>query len=207
MRKMAVEEFAAATASSDPVPGGGSIAALAGALAAALAQMVAGLTIGKKKYEEAWEEMEAAVPVLEELRNELLDDVTKDSASFDRYMKALSLPKDTQEEKAVRTEAMQEGLKEAIIVPLSVAEKSIRILPCAKLAVTKGNRTALSDGLVCAMMARTAVLGAVSNVKINLKSIHDEDYVRRTYARAALLEQRAQLLEAEIRSIAFEALN
>ena len=207
MKHMTLEEFAATTASSEPVPGGGSISALAGALAAALAQMVAGLTIGKKKYEDAREEMEAAIPVLEQLREELLEDVTRDSASFDQYMKALSLPKETEEGKAVRQEAMQEGLKEAVKVPLSVAEKSIRILPYAKLAVTKGNQTALSDGLVCAMMARSAVLGAVYNVKINLKSIRDEEFVREMYARASYLEQKAELMEAGIRSEAFDSLN
>ena len=207
MKQMTLEEFTRTTASSEPVPGGGSISALAGALAAALAQMVAGLTIGKKKYEDAREEMEAAIPVLEGLWTELLEDVARDSASFDGYMKALSLPKDTEEEKNVRMQAMQEGLKEAVKVPLSVAEKSIKILPYAKLVVTRGNATALSDGLVCAMMARSAVLGAVCNVKINLKSIHDETFVGQTYARATLLEQKADLMEAEIRSTAFERLN
>ena len=159
---MRMEEFIEAVGSSDPAPGGGSVSALCGALSAALSRMVMGLTLGKKKYEDVKGEMED--------------------------MAALSLPKETEEEKAVRFKAMQEGLKAAVIVPLSVAEKSLSILPYAKAVAARGNRTAVTDALVSAMTARTAVLGAVFNVKINLKSIEDEVFVREIYQKATYLE-------------------
>ena len=204
---MRMEEFIEAVGSSDPAPGGGSVSALCGALSAALSRMVVGLTLGKKKYEDVKGEMEDMLPDLEKLGRELLEAVEKDSRSFEQYMAALSLPKETEEEKAVRFKAMQEGLKAAVIVPLSVAEKSLSILPYAKAVAARGNRTAVTDALVSAMTARTAVLGAVFNVKINLKSIEDEVFVREIYQKATYLEQKAELMEEEIRCLTFGALN
>lgn len=198
MKNMTIEAFAAQTASSDPVPGGGSISALAGSLAAALAEMVAGLTIGKKKYAEVEEEMKAVIPGMQSTREQLLLDIKRDSESFNLYMQALGLPKDTDEEKAARTAAMQNGLKEAVKVPLSVAKASVTILPVAELMVTKGNQSAVTDGLVAAMMARTAVLGALFNVKINLQSIKDEEFVNEIAKEVKELETQAVELERKI---------
>ncbi len=198
MKNMTIEAFAQQTASNDPVPGGGSISALAGALAAALSEMVAGLTIGKKKYAEVEEEMKAAVSPMRKIQEQLLVDIKRDSESFDLYMQALTLPKDTEEEKAARTAAMQNGLKEAVKVPLSVAKNAVTILPVAKLMVTKGNKTAETDGLVATMMARTAVLGALFNVKINLASIKDEAFVEEIRKEVAVLEKEAVAMEKEI---------
>lgn len=198
MKNMTIEAFAAQTASNDPVPGGGSISALAGSLAAALAEMVAGLTIGKKKYAEVEEEMKAVIPGMQSTRELLLLDIKRDSESFNLYMQALGLPKDTDEEKAVRTAAMQNGLKEAVKVPLSVAKASVTILPVAELMVTKGNQSAVTDGLVAAMMARTAVLGALFNVKINLQSIKDEEFVNEIAKEVKELETQAVELEKKI---------
>lgn len=198
MKNMTIEAFAAQTASNEPVPGGGSISALAGALAAALSEMVAGLTIGKKKYAEVEEEMKAAIPGMKATREQLLVDIRRDSESFDLFMQALTLPKDTEEEKAARTAAMQNGLKEAVKVPLSVAKASCEILPVAELMVTKGNQTAVTDGLVATMMARTATLGALFNVKINLESIQDEEFVKEVSKEVAVLEQKAVEYEKKI---------
>ena len=150
---------------------------LAGALAASLAEMVAQLTIGKKGYEDVSEEMTLLVPQAAALRAELLDEITRDSTSFNAYMDALGLPKETEEEKAVRRQAMQDALKEAAEVPLSVAKTAAKIMPIASVLVKKGNSNAVTDGLVAAMMTRTAVLGALLNVKINLGSIKDDTYV------------------------------
>lgn len=177
MKTMTLEVFCATTASNEPAPGGGSVAALAGALAASLAEMVAQLTVGKKGYEDAADEMNALIPQAAALRAELLDDITRDSTSFNAYMDALALPKNTDEEKDVRRQAMQEALKKAAEVPLSVAETAAKIMPMAAVLVKKGNANAVTDGLVSAMMTRTAVLGALLNVKINLGSIKDEAYV------------------------------
>ena len=198
MKNMTIQEFAMQTASNEPVPGGGSISALAGSLAAALTEMVAGLTIGKKKYADVEEEMKEAVEPMKAVCAQLLDDIKRDSESFDQYMQALTLPKETEEEKAARTEAMQNGLKAAVEVPLSVAKTACQILPYAETMVTKGNKTAVTDALVAAMMARTAVLGAGFNVKINLESIKDQEYVDRIGKEVAELEKQAIEQEKKI---------
>ena len=198
MKNMTVEQFAMQTASNEPVPGGGSISALAGALAAALTEMVAGLTIGKKKYAEVEEEMKKAVAPMHEICEHLLDDIKRDSESFDLYMQALTLPKETEEEKAARTKAMQDGLKAAVAVPLSVAKRAYEVMPYAEVIVTKGNKTAVTDALVATMMARTAVLGALFNVKINLESIKDEAFVEETAKEVAVIEKNALAYEKKI---------
>ena len=198
MKNMTIREFAMQTASNEPVPGGGSISALAGSLAAALTEMVAGLTIGKKKYADVEEEMKEAVEPMKAVCAQLLDDIKRDSESFDQYMQALTLPKETEEEKAARTEAMQNGLKAAVEVPLSVAKAACGILPYAETMVVKGNKTAVTDALVATMMARTAVLGAGFNVKINLESIKDQEYVDRIGKEVAELEKQAIEQEKKI---------
>lgn len=198
MKNMTIQEFAMQTASNEPVPGGGSISALAGSLAAALTEMVAGLTIGKKKYADVEEEMKEAVEPMKAVCAQLLDDIKRDSESFDQYMQALTLPKETEEEKAARTEAMQNGLKAAVEVPLSVAKAACGILPYAETMVVKGNKTAVTDALVATMMARTAVLGAGFNVKINLESIKDQKYVDRIGKEVAELEKQAIEQEKKI---------
>ena len=198
MKNMTVEQFAMQTASNEPVPGGGSISALAGALAAALTEMVAGLTIGKKKYAEVEEEMKKAVAPMHEICEHLLDDIKRDSESFDLYMQALTLPKETEEEKAARTKAMQDGLKAAVAVPLSVAKRAYEVMPYAEVMVTKGNKTAVTDALVATMMARTAVLGALFNAKINLESIKDEAFVEETAKEVAVIEKNALAYEKKI---------
>lgn len=198
MKNMTIEAFAQLTASNKPVPGGGSISALAGALAAALAEMVAGLTIGKKKYAEVEDEMKAVVAPMRKLQEQLLLDIQRDSESFDLYMQALTLPKETEEEKAARTAAMQEGLKAAVKVPLSVANAAYEILPVAELMVNKGNQTAVTDALVATMLARTAALGALFNVKINLQSIKDEAFVAETSKEVEALERKTVDFEKKI---------
>lgn len=198
MKNMTIEAFAQLTASNEPVPGGGSISALAGALAAALAEMVAGLTIGKKKYAEVEDEMKAVVAPMRKLQEQLLLDIQRDSESFDLYMQALTLPKETEEEKAARTAAMQEGLKAAVKVPLSVANAAYEILPVAELMVNKGNQTAVTDALVATMLARTAALSALFNVKINLQSIKDEAFVAETSKEVEALERKTVDFEKKI---------
>ena len=198
MKNMTIQQFAMQTASNEPVPGGGSISALAGSLAAALTEMVAGLTIGKKKYADVEEEMKEAVEPMKAVCAQLLDDIKRDSESFDQYMQALTLPKETEEEKAARTEAMQNGLKAAVEVPLSVAKAACGILSYAETMVVKGNKTAVTDALVATMMARTAVLGAGFNVKINLESIKDQEYVDRIGKEVAELEKQAIEQEKKI---------
>lgn len=197
-KAVSVEAFAERTASSAPVPGGGSVAAFAGALAAALSEMVANLTIGREKYTEAEEEMRQLSGTGAQIREELLEGIRKDSTSFRSYMEALKLPKETEEEKKIRNEAMQQGLKEASEAPLAIAETAARIFPIAEAVVLRGNPAAVSDGLISAMLARTALLSALLNVKMNLKSIRDEEYTGKIELRVRELERLAVQSERKI---------
>ena len=198
LKDLTIEEFAKVTASDAPAPGGGSVAAAAGSLAAALAEMVANLTIGKEKYAEAENEMRELAEKGQAIRGKLIADIQRVSSSFNLYMAALRMPKDTEEEKAARREAMQRGLKEAAVVPLSVAETAAEIFPLAEAAVARGNANAVTDGLVSAMMARTAVLSALLNVKINLNSIKDEAFRADMEKQVKGLEKTASEYEAKI---------
>ena len=198
LKNLSVEEFAAVTASDAPAPGGGSVSALAGALGAALAEMVANLTVGKAKYAEVEDEMKELSAKGAEIRSELIAGIQKDTESFTMYMNALGMPKDTDEQKAVRREAMQNGLKEAAKVPLEVAETAAKIFPIAEAVVKRGNTNAVTDGLVASMMARTAVIGALFNVKINLGSIKDEAFVADMAAKVKALEELAITSEQAI---------
>jgi len=198
LKNLSVEEFAAVTASDAPAPGGGSVSALAGALGAALAEMVANLTVGKAKYAEVEGEMKELSAKGAEIRSELIAGIQKDTESFTMYMNALGMPKDTDEQKAVRREAMQNGLKEAAKVPLEVAETAAKIFPIAEAVVKRGNTNAVTDGLVASMMARTAVIGALFNVKINLGSIKDEAFVADMAAKVKALEELAITSEQAI---------
>lgn len=193
-----ITEFVATTASNEPVPGGGSIAALAGALSAALAEMVANLTIGKKKYVEVEAEMIEIAAVLQNKREKLIELIDKDASSFDDVMKAFKLPKETDEDKAKRTAAIQEGTKYAASVPLDTAKVAFSIMEYSKVVVEKGNKNAVTDGAVSAMMARTAVLSALMNVKINLGSIKDENFVAEMTKEVNELEAAALKVEKEI---------
>lgn len=201
LKNMSVADLAALTASNAPAPGGGAIAAMTGAYGAALACMVASLTAGKAAYEDVREEMEALIKEAEKLRLELLDAIQKDSSSFDAFMAALGMPKGTDEEKTARTKAMQQALKAAAEVPYQTALTASRIMPLAELAVRHGNAKAVTDGLVAAMMARTAVRSALLNVKINLESIKDDAYVSQMREKCQALEDGAIKNEAYILSL------
>lgn len=198
LKDLSVERFADITASDAPAPGGGSVSALIGALGAALAGMVAGLTIGKKKYAGAEGEMKELAAQAEALRAELVEAIDRDSSSFNEFMAAMGMPKETEEEKAARSAAMQNGLKEAAKVPYAAAEAAAKIFPLARAVIERGNKNAVTDGLVAAMAARTAVIGAGLNVKINLASIKDEEFVKEYSEKVRLLETRATAEEKEI---------
>lgn len=189
MKTMKVNEFVEKTASVEPVPGGGSIAAVCGALGAALTEMVANLTIGKDKYLDVQDNMKTVIEQAKKLREKLLDDIERDANSFSGVMKAFKLPKGTDDEKALRTAKIQEEYKVAVGVPYDVALTCYNILPLAELVVEKGNSSAETDGLVAAMCARTAVLAALYNVKINLSSIKDLSYVEEMKKNVKKLEE------------------
>ena len=200
LTELSVEQFLAETACSSPAPGGGSVSALAGALAAALAGMVANLTQGEK-FADREKRMQTAAAEAQELCKELKESVQKDTESFDGYMAALRLPKDTQEQKESRRQAMQEALKQAAQVPLETAERAARVFPLARLALEEGNPNAESDALVSSMLARTAVLGALFNVSINLGGIKDESFCQKMRKRVQELRRYAEEQEKELLSL------
>lgn len=184
LKNLTVSDFAAITASDAPAPGGGSVSALCGALAASLAEMVANLTSGREKYAQVQPQVEEVLQQYPAIRARLLDAIDRDSKAFDLYMAALSMPKTTDAEKAARKQAMQEGLKAAALVPMETAETALTVFPALRLAVEQGNANAITDGMVGTMLARTAVLGAVFNVRVNLSSIQDSDFTSQLARRA-----------------------
>ncbi len=195
LAELTIKDFLARTAGNDPVPGGGSISALNGALAAALAQMVAGLTIGRKKYADREEEMKALAAHFEQVLGELVADIDNDADAYNRVFAAFKMPKESDEEKALRTATIQQETKHAAEVPMGVARKVCASLGQLVTVAEKGNQNAVTDACVAAMCARTAVLGALMNVRINLTSITDEAYVARMEAEAKELER--QVLKTE----------
>ncbi|MCT4662859.1 MAG: cyclodeaminase/cyclohydrolase family protein [Tissierellales bacterium] len=198
LKNLNVDEFTAKTASNEPVPGGGSVAALSGALASSLGAMVANLTIGKKKYIEVEEDMKKIASSFEDKRVTLLNLIDEDAESFNAVMKGFKLPKETDEDKKTRKEYLQKSFKEAAKVPLEIAAVSAELFDGIEILVKKGNQNAVTDGLVAAMMARTAILSALLNVKINLGSIKDEEFVEAMNKKIEILEKLATNREEKI---------
>lgn len=191
LTELTIQSFIDKVAGSDPVPGGGSVSALNGALASALAAMVANLTVGRKKYAEVNDLMEQLAARFAELTPRLIADVDRDSEAYDRVFAAFKLPKDTDEEKEVRSEAIQRETKYAAQVPMEVARAVSEVLPLIEEVARKGNSNAVTDACVSMMCARTAILGALLNVRINLTSIKDEAFVQSMAAEADELERNA----------------
>jgi formiminotetrahydrofolate cyclodeaminase len=173
---MTLNDFLSELALDSPTPGGGSVAALAGALAAALTSMVANLTIGKKKYTDVQDDVQAVLKETEGLRLELSELMQEDAAAFDKVMVAMKLPKETDEEKAKRADALQAALVDAAMVPLAVMEKCVEVIALAKVAAEKGNKNAVSDAGVAALMGRAGAHAAKLNVMINLGWINAEEH-------------------------------
>jgi len=197
---MSVVDFLDETASNSPVPGGGSIAALSAAFSSALTQMVANLTLGKKGYEDVQEEAGFIVKEAERMRGFFVEYIDKDSDAFNEVMNAFKLPKDTDEKMEYRKKAIQEATKVAALVPLDIAREAYKIMDLAQVVVEKGNKNAVTDGAVATMLARTAVLSALYNVKINLSSIKDKEFVEKISKEVDELEKNVKVKEEEILS-------
>ena len=172
-----IKDFLADTASDNPAPGGGSVAALCGSLGAALGTMVCNLTIGREKYQESENQFKEIRSELEKNMQKLLTLIDADTNAFNDVMTAFKLPKDTDEQKFVRSDAIQQGYKKAISVPLETAHTALKTLGFMEFIVTKGNQNAITDGAVGALASETAIKGALLNVKINLTSVKDQKYV------------------------------
>lgn len=185
-----IEEFSNVLGSNAPAPGGGSVSALAGALAADLVSMVCSLSIGKEKYEDYQDVLKESYRKVQTLSKSLLERVDLDTEAFNGVMAAFKLPKETEEEKRMRSEAIKEGFKEAVDSPLNIATECLEVLQVAESLIGKFNTNAMSDFGVAGQQAYAGLQGAVMNIQINLPSIKDEAYVaemRRTVQR--LLEE------------------
>ncbi len=201
---MTCVDFVDELASSSPAPGGGSVASLCGSLAAGLAAMVAALTQGKKGYEAVQADLAEVAVQAHRLKDEFLQDVDRDTDSFNELMAAMRLPKKTDEEIAAREEALRRATEQATRVPLGVLERSLPVLELAAVAAAKGNQNSLSDAGVAGLAARTCAEGAYYNVIINLQGLAPSDFTRdaRGRAEAALARARegAARVAAEVES-------
>lgn len=193
-----VIDFVAATASKEPTPGGGAIAALTAATGAALAEMVANLTFGKKGYEAVKTEMEELQAKAEAIRKRMLELSQADADVFNIFMNALGLPKNTDEEKAARTAAIQQAYKDAAMVPFEIGELANQIFDLAELASRKGNQNLITDGIIAAINARAAVKSAFLNVRINLSGIKDESFVAELTSKMYAIEKDLDVKESSI---------
>ena len=192
-----VVDFTDEVSRDSPAPGGGSVAALAGALGAALASMVANLTHGKEGTEDRDEELARIAEEAQRIKDDLVTAVDADSDAFTAFMTAMRLPQGTPDEKARRADRMQEGLKIAIDVPWATATASLAAMRLARAVATVGNPNSLSDGAVGVQIAFAGVRGGIWNVIINLKDITDPAYVAEKRAACDRLLAEARAVETE----------
>lgn len=186
--EMQIGDFLDALAAKQSTPGGGGAAALTGSQAAALLCMVANFTLGAKKYANVQEEMKGYLAQAEALRGKLLALADEDVTAFRGVSACYAMPKETDAEKAARTEALQLALKEAARVPFVTAESALAVMQLAESVAAKGNSNVVSDAAVALYLADAAMRAAIINVNINLKFIKDDSFVESyTAARNELL--------------------
>ncbi len=195
---LTLSDFADETASESPAPGGGSIAAYVGALGVSLATMVANLSAHKKGWDERWLEFSNWAEKGEQCKNELLKLVDADTKAFNQIMTAFALPKATEEEKIFRTATIQEATKYAIEIPFKVMQAAQGSLQIIKAMAETGNPNSVSDAGVGALCARSAVMGAFMNVRINAAGYDDKVFVTNIVTKGAAIEKETIELEAAI---------
>lgn len=178
LHSVSVLKFIQDLGSSAPAPGGGSVAAMNGATAAALLEMVANLTLGNTKYEAVHEEMRGIQETMCAVKEEFVHYINKDSAAFMELMDSFKLPKDTEEEKTHRKEEIERTTKQAALVPFEIGKLAYSLLSVAETVILRGNVNAITDGMIAVINARAAIKSAFLNVKINLGSIQDAEFVK-----------------------------
>ena len=198
LKDHSIEKFTSVLASDAPAPGGGSVAALSGALGTALLNMAGALTAGKEKYKEFHAEVMEIMSTAEKLQRKLISGIDEDTEAFNKVSAVFSMPKETPEEKAARSAAMQEALKGAALTPLATMETALETLKLADRAWGKLNTSCLSDYGSAAICAIAAVRMAWLNVKINLSGIKDEDFKEKTGGKACEILAAAERLAEEI---------
>jgi glutamate formiminotransferase/formiminotetrahydrofolate cyclodeaminase len=196
--RMNLAEFADETASESPAPGGGSISAYIGALGISLGTMVANLSSHKQGWDESWEEFSDWAEKGQKIKEELLKLVDEDTNAFNKIMTAFGLPKATDEEKKARTQAIQDATKYATEVPFKVMQLSYSSLEIIKAMAETGNPNSVSDAGVGALCARSAVMGAFLNVKINASGLDDKEFAKVIVAQGQEIEIKTQAAETEI---------
>jgi len=193
-------------ASKKPAPGGGSVSACAGALGAALVGMVCNLTRGREKFADVETEIVTLVEAAEAARARLEQLLQEDTTAYSGVIAAYKMPKETAEEQAARTAAIQAGLIVAADVPLEICRVAVEVCRLAKVAAGIGNPQAVTDAGIGAILGEAAVVGAALNVKINLGSIKDEAYVAKAAAEIEAIQAEAAALRAETHEITLSRL-
>lgn len=187
-----IEAFLDELASESPAPGGGSVAALAGALGAALSSMVCNLTIGKEFYVDVQAELKAALKESELLRRQLTDLIDEDTEAFTKVMAAVKMPKETDAQKEQRRQALQKAYKDASLIPLKTAQLCDHVLDVALIVAEKGNKHSITDAAASALLAQAGVDTALLNVRINLGSLKDTEFVQKTASDVETLRQKTK---------------
>lgn len=179
LQDLTVKDFIDELGSNSPAPGGGSVSALSASIASTLVNMVLNLTIGKKEYMEyedfIKDEIVKSLNHGENYKKEFLDLMEKDTSAFLSLMDAFKMPKNTEEEIQIRKEKIQRGNNEALEIPFEVSQKAYKLYNYIDIAAEYGNKNALSDTGVAALLVEAAVEGALLNVKINILGLKDED--------------------------------
>ena len=188
-------------ASKKPAPGGGSVSACVGALGAALVGMVCNLTRGREKFAGVEDDIVTLVEASEAARARLELLLQEDTTAYNGVISAYKMPKETAEEQAARTAAVQAGLIVAADVPLEICRVAVEVCRLAKVAAGIGNPQAVTDAGIGAILGEAAVVGAALNVKINLGSIKDQAYVTRAAVEIEAIQAEAAALRAEVLTI------
>ncbi len=207
LANMTLIDFANKTSSESPAPGGGSISAYSGALGAALSTMVANLSANKRGWDDKWEFYSKWGEKSLNFQNILVNLVDEDTKAFNKIMSAVSLPKDTSEEKLNRSAALESATKNAIEVPFKIMKTSFACLESIKCMTELGNPNSISDAGVAALCIRTAVMGAFLNVKINCKDLKDKKFVSRILKKGKVIINDTNRIEAEILELVEKQLN
>jgi glutamate formiminotransferase/formiminotetrahydrofolate cyclodeaminase len=198
---MNLTAFADETASESPAPGGGSISAYVGALGISLGTMVANLSSHKPGWDERWKEFSDWADKGQHIKSQLIQLVDEDTHSFNKIMEAFGLPKSTDEEKKTRSKAIQDATKYATEVPFIVMQLACDSMEIIKAMTEIGNPNSVTDAGVGALCARSAVLGAFMNVRINAKGLSDKEFAADIIARGKQVADKAIALEQEVIAI------
>lgn len=196
-----LSNFITHLASGEPIPGGGSAAAIAGALGAALVAMVGRLTAGRPRYAEVEGDMLAAVEEADKLRAELIMLAGEDALAYGQVMAAYRMPKDSEANQTVRNDAIQDALKDACETPLSTAVACLETLHSAAIVARLGNPNARTDGVVGALLLYAGLKGAILNVDVNLASVTDTAFVITTREKLQHIREEGAGLMAAIEDL------